>query len=296
MRLPNVFTAIADIAMGFLFTHAPPLEPGALSTLLGLIAASSCLYLAGMVLNDVFDLETDRQERPERPLPSGRISLDAARRLGWGLLGTGIALAWLAGILEKSLRPGWTGLVLAASIVLYNMWLKRTPLGPLGMGACRLLNVLLGMSLVAGGWQDQHWLVAGAIGVYITGVTWFARTEAVQSRRLPLAGATAVLLGGIGLLVWVPEIAENAAPLLRNQPQRWNVLLALLGMLIGYRCLRALADPSPWRVQVAVRQCLFSLVILDAAVCFVVWGTPGAVAVLILLIPAVVLGYWVYST
>lgn len=295
MRLPNVFTAMADVLMGFLFTH-DELVQGDVGAMLLLIAASSCLYLAGMVLNDVVDLETDRLERPERPLPSGRISLAAARRLGWSLLAAGAVLASLAGLLQQSRWPAWTGLALAGAIVLYDAVLKQTPLGPLGMGACRLLNVLLGMSLVEGGWQDQHWLVAGAIGVYIAGVTWFARTEAVQSKRSHLAAATVVLLGGIGLLVWVPALAENAARLLREQPQRWYLLLALLGMLIGFRCLRAVLDPSPLRVQVAVRQCLFSLVILDAAVCFVVWGTPGAVAVLMLLIPAFVLGYWVYST
>ena len=33
-----------------------------------------CLYAAGMVLNDAFDAELDARERPERPIPSGRIS------------------------------------------------------------------------------------------------------------------------------------------------------------------------------------------------------------------------------
>ena len=50
-------------------------------TLLCLLVASGCLYTAGMVLNDVFDYEIDRHERPFRPLPSGRISLGAARGL-----------------------------------------------------------------------------------------------------------------------------------------------------------------------------------------------------------------------
>ena len=42
------------------------------------------------------------------------------------------------------LRPGVVAALLATAILLYDAWLKRTPLGPLAMGACRMLNVLLG--------------------------------------------------------------------------------------------------------------------------------------------------------
>ena len=71
MRLPNVFTSMADVAMGFLFVRelATAIDAWLLAVLLG---ASSLLYLAGVVLNDVFDLELDSRERPDRPLPSGR--------------------------------------------------------------------------------------------------------------------------------------------------------------------------------------------------------------------------------
>ena len=89
LRLPNVFTAVADVAMGFFFVQAawalnndvqpPSLLPIGMTTVSLLIAASAALYLAGMVLNDVFDIELDREEQPYRPLPSGRISLAAAR-------------------------------------------------------------------------------------------------------------------------------------------------------------------------------------------------------------------------
>ncbi len=295
MRLPNVFTAMADVVMGFLFTHAV-LTRAEVPLLLLLMAASSCLYLAGMILNDVFDVDVDRQRRPGRPLPSGRIPLPSARRLGWLLLAAGVLLAWLAALSQQSFRPGIIGLALAAFVVLYDAWLKRTPLGPVSMGACRLLNVLLGMSLAASSWQDQHWLVAGAIGTYITGVTWFARTETARSSRWQLAMATVVLLAGVALLVQVPDVTEDTIELLALQPQRWLLLISVLGALIGFRCFRAVLDPSPLRVQIAVRQCLLSLVILDAAVCFVTWGTPGAAGVLALLIPTVIFGQWVNAT
>ena len=92
LRLPNVFTAIADILMGYLFTH-PTLDP--LWRSLPLVLSSALIYLAGMVLNDVYDIEVDRAERPERPLPSGRIALGWARRLGYEMLFCGVGVSIL---------------------------------------------------------------------------------------------------------------------------------------------------------------------------------------------------------
>ncbi len=174
LRLPNVFTALADVAMGFFFVIGaadqagwafsddpqPSLLPIALWTIGLLAAASALLYSAGMVLNDVFDLHLDREEQPDRPLPSGRIPLRSARWLGWQLLTLGIMLAsGAAVVLEKfpparsnnfiiSWLPAIVAAVLAVLIVLYNAGLKRTPLGPVAMGGCRMLNVLLGMSVL----------------------------------------------------------------------------------------------------------------------------------------------------
>src|SRR4051794_40806202 len=91
LRLPNVFTAAADVTMGFLVTQRG-LEP--VQDFAMLVAASCLLYLSGMVLNDVFDAGVDAVERPERPIPSGRISLRAATIVGWTMLFAGVALAW----------------------------------------------------------------------------------------------------------------------------------------------------------------------------------------------------------
>ncbi len=71
VRLPAVFTAMADIVLGFVLAN------GALSPFpefAALLCASSALYLAGMVFNDFFDRRIDAVERPKRPIPSGRVS------------------------------------------------------------------------------------------------------------------------------------------------------------------------------------------------------------------------------
>src|SRR5262249_19882755 len=95
LRLPNVFTAFADIALAALATGSLSGQAGAF----GLLAlASGCLYCAGMVWNDYFDYEQDLRERPFRPLPSQRIPRRVAAKLGAGLLAGGVFLALLAGI------------------------------------------------------------------------------------------------------------------------------------------------------------------------------------------------------
>ena len=151
LRLPNVFTAVADVAMGFFFVQAAwafsddpqqSLLPIGLWTVGLLAAASALLYSAGMVLNDVFDIELDRQEQPDRPLPSGRIPLSSARWLGWQLLTLGIMLASGAAVMLQKSPPArtdnfvlsWLPAIVAAAlavlIVLYNAGLKRTPWAP----------------------------------------------------------------------------------------------------------------------------------------------------------------------
>ena len=292
VRLPNIFTAMADVAMGFLLVR--PLSDRWDGCILALLlVASSMLYAAGMVLNDLFDFEIDTQQRPARPLPSGRISRTAARWFGGELLLLGAAAAWAGACVSGDLRPGIVAGLLIGCIVLYDGWLKRTPLGPPAMGGCRMLNVLLGMSVAAGPWTEAHWLVAGGIGTYIVGVTWFARREAQTSRRVQLAMATGVMMLGIGLLAWFPGRIGGVAPALLS---RWHLLMSVLGVLIGWRCARAVLEPIPPRVQMAVKQCILSLVILDAAVCYVARGMFPAVMILLLLVPAVVVGRWIPST
>ena len=287
LRVPNLFTAAADVAMGVLFVSQLDTTNETVA-LVVLVGASCLLYAAGVVLNDVFDVHLDTRHRPERPIPSGRIPLGLARMLGWLLLLAGMTLAWAAAAVVGQWGPGLVVLLLAGCVVLYNARLKATPLGPVLMGACRALNVLLGMSVLTTAWQPQHGLVAGAIGVYIAGITWFARTEAGRSRRPALFGAMVVMLAGIGLLALLPLVmpARELIRLLQLQPQRWYMFLGALGVLIGWRFARAVAEPSSIRVQAAVQHGILSLVFLDAAACYAVRGMGPAVAILLLLIPA----------
>lgn len=295
VRLPNLFTAVADVAMGLLFVTAVGSGPDAI--LLALLALGSmAMYAAGAVLNDVFDAEIDARQRPGRPIPSGRVALAAARRLGYALLACGLGIGGAAAIVAATVWPLVVAAALAACILLYDALLKATPAAPAAMGGCRMLNVLWGMSVAGIPVPVAGWAVAGGIGVYIAGITLLAREESGRSRRLPLLAATVVMLAGIALVASLPAWAEATAALVRREPWRWWLLPAVVALIVGKRCLAAVADPAPERVQAAVKQGILSLVFLDAAVVLAVRGPVPAVAVLALLLPAALLGRWVYST
>jgi 4-hydroxybenzoate polyprenyltransferase len=290
--------------LGFLFTHED-LQPWPVFSLL--LAASCLLYTAGMVLNDVFDRDVDAQERPGRPIPSGRISVAFAQRLGFGMLIAGGALGWAAGLFGgpldgAQLRSGLTATALAAAVLAYDWLLKRTPLAPLAMGACRALNVLLGMSVAAGPWRPLHLAVAAGLGIYIAGVTWFARTEARHSSRWRLALGTAAIVAGIAVLgemlaFVTPELEPVSLPRFALAAGRnWALFWIMMAVLIGWRCLLAVMDPAPFRVQSAVKNCLRSLVILDAMACVAVRGAWPGGAIILLLLPMTLLGRRLYTT
>ncbi|MBI2823235.1 MAG: UbiA family prenyltransferase [Planctomycetia bacterium] len=298
-RLPNLFTAMADVFLGYLLVHES-LQPWWTFALL--LGASSLMYTAGMVLNDVFDVAIDREERPARPIPSGRVPLALALHTGGVMLGAGTALSWAASALAGEARTGLVGTSLAIAVLAYDRLLKRTLIAPVAMGACRFLNVLLGASTAAGPWHAMHWLVAGGVGLYVVGVTWFARTEARESRALHLLAATAVMAAGLALLAWFPSRADarldpvSAPDYAVAIGARWYVLWGALGFLTLWRCVAAALNPRPLHVQMAVRQCILAIVIIDAAACFAVRDLSWAAVILVLLAPAMFLGRWIYST
>ena len=71
-RISNAPTVVSNVLAGVaLASVVAPVTVG--GTVL-LAVALVLYYTAGMYLNDLFDLDIDRRERPERPLPSGRVT------------------------------------------------------------------------------------------------------------------------------------------------------------------------------------------------------------------------------
>ena len=96
MRPANLLTALADILGGIFITYgllnSIEIEiwwQQHLWSILFLSLSSTCLYAAGVVLNDYFDSSLDAVERPQRPIPSGMVPANHALILGITLLITG---------------------------------------------------------------------------------------------------------------------------------------------------------------------------------------------------------------
>jgi 4-hydroxybenzoate polyprenyltransferase len=286
VRLPAVFTAMADIVLGFVLAHRV-LSP--VSEFLALLGTSTGLYLAGMVFNDFFDRALDAKERPNRPIPSGRVSPRAAFALGATLLAAGLGCAWAAGGLSIAIA-----VTLAALILAYDGFLKRTVSGPIAMGGCRMLNVLLGASgAVLSVWKSSQIGVAAAMGIYVAGITWFARREAVSSSRAQLMVATLVIHCGIVALlmllfaVWPPSDLNGRAAI---------ALLAVTAF-VDVRLAPALSEPTPGNVQAAVKRLLLAIVLFDATMIYGITGNPTlACGTALLIVPAATLGRWIFIT
>ena len=76
-----------------------------------------------MVFNDVFDRQIDAQERPGRPIPSGRVSLMWAIRLGIVLMLTGIGAASTVGM--QSLTVAVLLALLIFALLITTEWALR---------------------------------------------------------------------------------------------------------------------------------------------------------------------------
>jgi 4-hydroxybenzoate polyprenyltransferase len=296
VRLPTVFTALADILLGTQLVAAADATTSP-RTLGLLLVASAGLYLAGMVFNDVFDRHRDAVERPGRPLPSGRITLSSAVTLGTVLMIGGVVAAATADG-SSSRASLLVALGLAICVLAYDGLLKTTPLGPLAMGACRSLNVLLGAT--AGGSletlaQGPPLHVAAGLGIYITGVTWFARNEAGSSTRGQLTAAVLLINIGLATLITFAGMSQTA----QQQDATTSVLLlmALIVVSINRRLIAAIRDPRPERVQSGVGILLLSLIMIDATLALAASGrTTPALLIASLMIPALVLKRWIRMT
>jgi hypothetical protein len=148
MRISNAPTVVSNaIAGGVLGFYA---KGGASSLdLLDarwiIILAPLCCYIGGMVLNDAFDARIDARERPERPIPSGRISRGAAFVVGALLLLGGIAFAAATGSMLATLATA----VLAIAVLAYDTVHSYIAASVVLLAVCRALAAIIPMAAFA---------------------------------------------------------------------------------------------------------------------------------------------------
>jgi 4-hydroxybenzoate polyprenyltransferase len=151
-----------------------------------------------------------------------------------------------------------------------------------------------GELLISRPWHLGEWLIAAGIGIYIVGVTLFARTDARTSSRGQLIVGLAILLVGMGLLAAVPSLSQFPSLIVRQDG--WYLLWLLLALITARRCVLAIMQPTPDRVQAAVKHCVHSLIVLDAAVALGFAGPVWGFVVLALIFPTVLLTGWLRAT
>jgi 4-hydroxybenzoate polyprenyltransferase len=272
IRLPNVFTAPSDVAMGMAVSGAAlGLSHAAL------LLASACAYAGGMALNDACDAPLDAHERPERPIPSGRISRAFAFGLAAVLLALSVGLAAPFGV-----RPVMAALMLVGTIVLYDAAAKGTTAGPPVMASCRALNVGVGIALGALAWSAVG--AAAIVFAYVLVLTVVSRFEVMTAPVTLVRGATAafaVLLAAAVALFIVGWGAAGAVGV---------VFLALLVLWIWPPLRSAIAEPAPRQIIGVIKATVLGIILLDAAFTGAARGLVAGALVAALFIPAYVLG------
>lgn len=267
LRPANVVTAWADILAGVAAAGAIalPLNPfmerlptlsdlGAIAApVLWLLLATTGLYGGGIVFNDVFDAVLDAEERPERPIPSGRVSRTAAAGFAALLLAIGIAAATQVSLLSAVLAG-----TVALLALLYDAAGKHHPwLGPLNMGCCRGGNLLLGISIVPAMAADRWFLVLIPI-LYIAAITTVSRGEVQGCDRTPgkiaLSLMSTVIIGLVALAILSGYSILSVLP-----------LVFLLAIRVFPAFVQATLDPSPETIRNAVKAGVLSLIVLDAS-------------------------------
>lgn len=286
IRLPNVFTTPSNILAGYFaaVTTTAAAEADGVH-LIAIMVSSGLLYIAGIVLNDYFDIEIDKKERPSRPLPSGKISKGYALTIAIVALLIANIIALIVGPISLAISLALTLLIIA-----YDYQLKYSVLGPFAMGGTRSLNVIFGASPVLL-YTDNHSVAivaaaAASLFFYVSSITILSKKEVGKERP----NSTLVILIVFGVILAI-------VPLGMLLQFEWTFLLNLsifAGVtIVTFRQYIAKEVPS---VQKAVRNMVISIIILDSVFVTGTAGLPYGLATLLLIAPVVVLAKKLYVT
>ncbi len=273
MRPANIVTSIADVLAGIAiagFFAEQEINSAKLLSVLLLCLATTGLYGGGVVFNDVFDAELDAIERPERPIPSGLVTKRQAAIFGLYLFFIGIISAFLVAPL-----PGLIAICIALAAVIYDKWGKHHPfLGPLNMGLCRGLNLLLGISIQISALLP-HWGLAFIPVIYIASITMISRNEVHGGNRVLLYTASLLymlVIAGIFYFAWI------------NHTISLTVLFLLIFAWMIFRPLiAAMRRPSGINIGKSVKAGVIALIVMDASLAAAFGSVYPALIILFLL-------------
>jgi 4-hydroxybenzoate polyprenyltransferase len=241
-RISNLPTVWTNVLAGSVIAGGDR-NPGRMALIM---LAMTAFYVGGMYLNDFFDRDIDARERPGRPIHAGEIRAGTVSSIGFGLLATGVAL-----MIPFGLAATIWGALLAAAIVLYDVWHKGNVLGPIVMGTCRALVYIGTGAAVTGGTSTAMTIGALALASHVAGITYAAKQESLDrvENLWPLA------LLAVPLLAALPAITGG-----------WIVITAFLLLLAADAiAVRLLATrPVPGAVPLAVSGLIAAICLVDA--------------------------------
>jgi len=239
--------------------------PGMVQLVLSMLAFS-LIYVGGMFLNDAFDADIDAKERPDRPIPAGIVSRRQVFLAGFALLIFGVlTIAVIAMLFSDSspLAATLSATLLAAMVVLYDLWHKNNPLSPLLMGICRAL-VYVTAAFIVTGLAPSSPLFLGVVALlgYLIGLTAIAKQEHLQSLKSfwPLV----LLFLPAMIVLWLA--AEINAGVI--------VVIALFALWIIY-VVRTLVENKPGAIPRCVGMMIAAISLVDM---LMVVSVVGAVA------------------
>ena len=251
IRLPNVLTAISDVLAGvaiacFLTQSSLP----DIELLSKISLASMFLYMGGIVFNDVFDVQLDKIERPDRPIPSGKISVMSASMLATVAFTVGCILAY-----SVSIQCLYIALGIVLMCLLYNGKAKHHYiLGPLTMGGCRGLNLLLGVAVIAT--IATWWYVALVPIVYIAAVTNISRGEVYGNNKHALR---------VSLVLYTIVVVTLVYITLKSQHYFALIYIFFFIWMIFHPLIKALQSLEPEDIKKSVKFGVLALILMNAS-------------------------------
>jgi len=257
-RISNLPTVWTNVTAAWLLAGGPWVD----ARLGWLLLGGSLLYTAGMILNDVADAGHDRLHKKERPIPTGRVSMQAAR-IGGGLM-MALGLLTATGPGEAGFR---TTLALVAAILFYDLYHKPWPGAVWVMGSCRVLLYLMAASALGSAFAPQLLTFALTLGAYIVGLTMVARMEAKGASVSPwLAFFAKALLyapAPVATVFWLSRANWRLIPLLGDLTPLAPLPFILLFIAMVFHATRVMRRGSP-AIGRAVGILLAGIAVVDA--------------------------------
>jgi 4-hydroxybenzoate polyprenyltransferase len=256
LRPANIITAVSDIIAGVAISGVLVFNSASnyfILDLVLLILSTIGLYGGGIVFNDIFDLEADTLNRPERILPRGLVSKNEAFLLGCIMLLMGIGTAFVVSVLS-----GILALIISILALSYDKISKHyAVVGPLNMGLCRGGNLLLGMSIINGA-VANYWYIGIIPIIFIAAITLTAKKEAFGNNKSAILVALILDAIVVALFFYIGYIIGF----------RFWVLLPFLLFWYGinfFAKYKAFIYNQPLYIQKAVKTGVLSLIPLNAS-------------------------------